>query len=282
MTRNQLENLPPLAFIGAGAMGGAIVRGLLNADAKLGERIRITGEWSAQMQELVDLYGVEGYDTSTDQEANIKAVKGAGIVVLALKPNIIPDVLKEISEYVEDGAVIISIAAGVTIATIESLLPDTVSVIRVMPNTPALVGKGVSGICPGSRGTIAEVDLAETLFQTVGSVLTVPESQIDEVTSISGSGPAYVFYLIEQLAAVAEHKGFTPEQAALLVNGTFRGASELLAQSDKSPRELRQLVTSPNGTTAAAISVLKDGGIGALFEKATDSAVRRAKELARQ
>jgi pyrroline-5-carboxylate reductase len=196
------------------------------------------------MQELVDLDGVQGFDASTDQEANTKAVKGAGTVVLALKPDVIPDVLKEISEYVEDGAVIISIAAGVTIATIESLLPDTVSVIRVMPNTPP-GRQGVSGISPGSRGTIADVALAETLFQTVGSVLTVPESQIDEVTSISGSGPAYVFYLIEQLTAVAEHKGFTPEQAALLVNGTFRGASELLAGSDKSLRELCQLVTSP-------------------------------------
>jgi pyrroline-5-carboxylate reductase len=280
MAKNQLESFPPIAFIGAGAMGGAIVRGVLNADPKFGRRIRITGQWSPQMQELVDLYGVEGYDSSTDQEANIKAVKGAGVVVLALKPDVIPDVLKEISDHVEAGTVVISIAAGVTIATIESLLPDTVSVIRVMPNTPALVGRGVSGISAGSRGRITDVNLAETLFETVGSVLTVPESQIDEVTSISGSGPAYVFYLIEQLTAVAEHKGFTPAQAALLVNGTFRGASELLAGSDKSPQELRQLVTSPKGTTAAAVSVLEESGIGAIFEKATDAAVRRAKELA--
>jgi pyrroline-5-carboxylate reductase len=280
MSKNQLDRLPPIAFIGAGAMGGAIVRGLLNADAELGGRIRITGQWSPQMQELVDLYGVEGHDASTDQEANIKAVNGAGIVVLALKPDVIPDVLKEIADHVEAGAVIISIAAGVTIATIESLLPDTVSVIRVMPNTPALVGKGVSGISAGSRGTIADINLVESLFRTVGSVLTLPESQIDKVTSISGSGPAYVFYLIEQLTAVAEHKGFTPQHAALLVNGTFRGASELLASSDKSPQELRQLVTSPKGTTAAAISVLEESGIKTIFEKATDAAVQRAKELA--
>lgn len=280
MTSTQLHDLPPTAFIGAGAMGGAIVRGLLKTDSKLGQRIRITGLWSAQMQELVDLYGVQGFDVTTDREANIKAVKGAGVVVLALKPDMIPEVLQDISEHVEVGAVIISIAAGVTIATMESLLPDTVAVIRVMPNTPALVGKGVSGISPGSRGTIADLALAETLFQTIGSVLTIPESQIDEVTSISGSGPAYVFYLIEKLTAVAEDKGFTPQQAAVLVNGTFRGASELLAGSDKSPRELRQLVTSPNGTTAAAISVLENGGLEELFAKATDAAVRRAKELA--
>ncbi len=277
---NRLDDFPPIAFIGAGAMGGAIARGLLNADAQLGGRIRITGEWTPQMQDLVDVYGVEGFDASIDREANIKAVKGAGVVVLALKPDVIPDVLKEISGHVEDGAVIISIAAGITIATIESLLPDTVSVVRVMPNTPALVGEGVTGISSGSRSTIADVALAETLFGTVGAVLSVPEKQIDDVTSISGSGPAYVFFLIEKLTAVAEGKGFTPEQAALLVNGTFRGASELLAQSDKSPRELRQLVTSPKGTTAAAVAVLEEGGIDSLFQRATDAAVRRAKELA--
>jgi pyrroline-5-carboxylate reductase len=112
-------------------------------------------------------------------------------------------------------------------------------------------------------------------------VLTVPESQMDQVTSISGSGPAYVFFLIEQLTTVAEHQGFTPEQAALLVNGTFRGACELLAGSDRSPRELRQLVTSPEGTTAAAVSVLDDANIREVFERATDAAVRRAKELAK-
>ena len=149
-----------------------------------------------------------------------------------------------------------------------------------MPNTPALVRKGVTGISAGTRGTIVDIDLAERLFLTVGSVLTVPESLMDEVTSISGSGPAYVFFLIEQLTAVAEDKGFTPEQAALLVNGTFRGACELLAGSDKSPRELRQLVTSPKGTTAAAVSVLEEGGLRQLFDKATHAAVRRAKELA--
>ncbi|WP_211881614.1 pyrroline-5-carboxylate reductase [Pseudarthrobacter albicanus] len=280
MPRKELENLPPIAILGTGAMGGAIIRGLLNANVKISERIRITGHGTQQMQELTDIYGIEGFDARTDPEANIKAVKGAGIVVLALKPDVIADVLKEISGAVEDGAIIISIAAGITIKTIESLLPETVSVIRVMPNTPALVGKGVSGISAGTRGTIADIAVADALFRTVGTVLTVPESQIDEVTSISGSGPAYVFFLIEQLTTVAEHQGFTPEQAAVLVNGTFRGACELLASSNKSPRELRQLVTSTKGTTAAAVSVLEDGGIREIFEKATGAALRRARQLA--
>jgi pyrroline-5-carboxylate reductase len=280
MIRNELSNFPPIAFIGAGAMGGAIVRGLLNADVRVGGRIRITGQWTPQMQELTDVSGVEGFDVATDPEANIKAVKGAGIVVLAIKPDVVPDVLRQIAGALEDGAVVISIAAGITTETIESHLPETVTVIRVMPNTPALIGRGVSGISTGSRGTIADLALAQTLFSTVGEVLVVPESQMDKITGISGSGPAYVFFLIEQLTAVAEDQGFTREQAALLVNGTFQGACELLASSDKSPSELRQLVTSPHGTTAAAVSVLEAGGIRQLFEQATNAAAVRAEQLA--
>lgn len=280
MTRHELESLPLMTFIGTGAMGGAIVRGLLNADDKIGPRIRITGVWSPQMQELTDARGVQGFDIASDPTANTKAVKGAGIVVLALKPDVILEVLSGIAGSLEKDAIIVSIAAGITTEMIEPLVPDSVSVIRVMPNTPALVGKGVTGVSTGTRGTPADVALVETLFRTVGSVLTVPESQMNEITSISGSGPAYVFFLIEQLTAVAERKGFTPDQAALLVNGTFQGACELLAGSEKSPRELRRLVTSPKGTTAAAVSILEEGGLQELFEKATDAALGRAKELA--
>jgi pyrroline-5-carboxylate reductase len=208
------------------------------------------------------------------------AVTDAGLVVLALKPDIIPGVLKEIAHAVKPGAVIVSIAAGITIATLESLLPDYLSVVRVMPNTPALVGKGVTGISPGTRASEQDMALVEQLFIPVGAVLTVPETQLDAVTSISGSGPAYVFYLIEQLTEVAIDKGFTPEQAALLVNGTFRVTSELLASTDRSPGELRAQVTSPKGTTAAALEILANGGIKEVFERATDAAVLRAKELA--
>ncbi|WP_256491437.1 pyrroline-5-carboxylate reductase [Paenarthrobacter sp. A20] len=274
------EHFPRIAVLGTGAMGGAIVRGLLKSGATVSEGMSVSGHWTQQMQELTDLPGVEGFDAETDPEANIRAVRHAGIVVLALKPDVMVSVLREISSFLRDGAIVISVAAGVTIQTIESLLPETVSVIRVMPNTPALVGMGVSGISTGTRGTMKDISLAEALFGRIGTVLRVPESRIDEVTSISGSGPAYVYYLIEQLTTVAEHLGFTSEQAALLVNGTFRGACELLVDSDKSPRELRQLVTSPKGTTAAAISVLEDGGLRELFERAAAAAVRRARELA--
>ena len=150
-----------------------------------------------------------------------------------------------------------SVAAGVTVATFESLLPESVAVIRSMPNTPAVVGRAVTGVSAGTRSSDADLALAVSLFETVGQVLVVPEEQIDALSTISGSGPAYVFYLIEQLTAAAVDKGFTAEQAALMVQGTFRGASELLAASDEDPAELRRRVTSPKGTTERAIAVLE-------------------------
>ena len=280
MDLNESTALPLAAFLGTGAMGGAIIHGLLNARVKVTGGIRATGHWSPQMQELAGVEGVSCYDAETDPAANVKAVTDAGIVVLALKPDIVPGVLEEIAIAVRPGAVIVSIAAGVTIATLESLLPDYVSVIRVMPNTPALVGKGVTGISPGTRASEQDMALVQQLFVTVGAVLTVPETQLDAVTSISGSGPAYVFFLIEQLTEVAIDKGFSHDEAALLVNGTFRGASELLASTDRSPGALRAQVTSPDGTTAAALAILEKGGIRELFGEATDAAVLRSEELA--
>ncbi|MFF1830509.1 pyrroline-5-carboxylate reductase [Paenarthrobacter sp. NPDC058040] len=271
---------PRIAVLGTGAMGGAIIRGLVNADVTLSDGISISGHWSRQMQEFADLPGIDAFDAKLDPDANNKAVQGAGIIILALKPHLTAHVLREVSGSVAEGTIVISVAAGITTTTIEAHLPASVSVVRVMPNMPALVGKGVTGICAGTRSTGEDMAIAEALFQTVGSVLTVPESQLDQLTSISGSGPAYVFYLIEQLTTVAEHLGFTPEQASALVNGTFIGACGLLAASEKSPQELRQLVTSPKGTTAAAVSVLENGNVRELFERAAGAAVRRAKDLA--
>jgi pyrroline-5-carboxylate reductase len=166
------------------------------------------------------------------------------------------------------------------VATYESLLPESVVVIRSMPNTPAVVGRAVTGIAPGTRSSSADLELAVAMFETVGDVLVVPEEQIDALSTISGSGPAYVFYLIEQLTATAVDKGFTPGQAARMVLGTFRGASELLAASDADPIELRRRVTSPKGTTERAVAVLEEGRLKELFDRATDAALERARELA--
>jgi len=272
--------LPAIAFLGAGSMARAILAGLLQPGVEIEGGIRATNRSAARAAELADLPGVTSSATETDAAANRTAVAGAGLVVVAVKPAMVPDLLREIADALEPGTVVVSVAAGVTVATFESLLPEHVAVIRSMPNTPAVVGRAVTGVSAGSRSTDDDLALAVSMFGTVGEVLVVPEAQLDALSTISGSGPAYVFFLIEQLTATAIDKGFTPEQAALMVQGTFRGASELLAASDDDPAELRRRVTSPKGTTERAVAVLEGANLKQVFDRATDAALARARELA--
>ncbi|MFF2370556.1 pyrroline-5-carboxylate reductase [Agromyces sp. NPDC058110] len=272
--------LPTIAFLGAGSMARAILTGLLQPGIEVAGGIRATNRSAANAAALAELDGVTSFATETDAAANRTAVAGAKIVVVAVKPAMVPDLLREIGDALEPDAVVVSVAAGVTVATFESLLPESVAVVRSMPNTPAVVGRAVTGVSAGTRSSEADLALAVTMFETVGDVIVVPEEQIDALSTISGSGPAYVFYLIEQLSAAAVAKGFTPEQASLMVQGTFRGASELLAASDADPAELRRRVTSPKGTTERAVAVLEGAGLEALFTEATDAALARARELA--
>ncbi len=272
--------LPAITFLGAGSMAGAIIAGLLQPGVAVQGGIRTTNRTAAKAAESGARAGVTAFATEDDAEANRSAVRGAQIVVVAVKPAMVPDLLREVASALEPGALVISVAAGVTLATFESLLPAGIAVIRSMPNTPAVVGRAVTGVSAGSRASAEQLALAVALFETVGSVLVIPEEQIDALSTISGSGPAYVFYLIEQLTATAVAKGFTPEQAALMVNDTFLGASEMLAASADGPAELRRRVTSPKGTTERAIAVLEQAGLGALFDEATDAALARARELA--
>lgn len=280
MTDTQNVTLPTIAMLGAGSMGRAILSGLLAPGVTVDGGIRVTNRSAARAAELSGTAGVTAYATETDADANRLAVDGAEIVIVAVKPAMVPDLLREIGASLTPGAVVVSVAAGVTTATFESLLPETVTVVRSMPNTPAVVGKAVTGISGGNRTRQEDLALVRTLFETVGEVVEVPESQLDALGTISGSGPAYVFFLIEQLTAAAVAKGFTPEQAATLVNGTFLGASELLVSSGEDPAELRRRVTSPGGTTERAIAVLADADLSGLFARATDAALARSRELA--
>jgi pyrroline-5-carboxylate reductase len=261
-------------------MARAIITGLLAPGVSVDGGIRTTNRSSEKAAELSALDGVHAWATDADPDANLSAVDGAKIVVVAVKPAMVPDLLREIAPALAPGTVVVSVAAGVTIATFESLLPEGVAVIRSMPNTPALVGCAVTGLSAGTRASTEDLALAVTMFGTVGEVLVVPEEQIDALSTISGSGPAYVFYLIEQLTATAIDKGFTPEQARVMVEGTFRGASELLAASDADPAELRRRVTSPKGTTERAVAVLEEAALAEVFDRATDAALARARELA--
>jgi len=272
-----MTSLPVIAILGAGSMGGAILNGLLQPGVQVDGRIRVTNRSTAKAAALAS-DRVLSLSLETDPSANLAAADGARIVLLGVKPAMIPDLLREVAPALEADTIVVSIAAGVTISTMEALVPQTV--LRAMPNTPALVGKGVTGLSTGSRASASEVDLVRSVFETVGRVLEVAEERIDALSAISGSGPAYVFYLIEELSRTARGMGFSEEEARVMVGGTFLGAAELLEASGEDPAELRRRVTSPKGTTERAVAVLQEAGLGELFDRATAAALARAKELA--
>lgn len=258
-------------------MGGAILSGLLSPDVTVQGGIRVTNRTETKAAALRS-DAVTSFATDVEPTANLIAVAGARIVLVAVKPIMVADLLREIRDALEPGSIVISVAAGVTLATMEALVPG--AVLRAMPNTPSTVGRGVTGLSGGSRASVDDVAVASALFGTVGAVIEVPESQIDAVSAISGSGPAYVFFLIEELTRTAVGLGFSDEQASLMVENTFRGASELLASSNAGPAELRRRVTSPKGTTERAIGVLEEANLSGLFDRATAAAIARAQELA--
>ncbi|MDQ1606215.1 MAG: pyrroline-5-carboxylate reductase [Microbacteriaceae bacterium] len=272
-------SLPAISILGAGSMGGAILSGLLQPNVTVDGGIRVTNRTEAKAM-LLRSDAVLSYATEEDPTANLAAVAGAKLVLVAVKPAMVPALLKEIASGLEQKAIVISVAAGVPISTFEANLPSSVSVIRAMPNTPAIVGRAVTGLSAGPRSSDEDLALASALFGTVGEVIVVPESKLDALSTISGSGPAYVFYLIEQLTRTAVDLGFSPSDAALLVNGTFLGAAELLVASGRTPAELRRQVTSPHGTTERAIAELEAAGLKELFDRAAAAALARARELA--
>ena len=269
--------LPSIAILGTGSMGGAILAGLVHPDVTVTGGIRVTNR-SVEKAEALASDRVTSLATSVDADANKKAVAGARVVLIGVKPAMVAALLEEIADSLEPDAIVISVAAGVTIATMEALVPGVV--LRSMPNTPAVVGRAVTGLSAGSRSSDDDLDIATAVFETVGSVLVVPEEKIDALSTISGSGPAYVFLLIEKLTATAVGLGFTPDEAALMVNTTFLGAAELLAASDVGPAELRRRVTSPNGTTERAIAEFEAAELQPVFDRAAAAALARAKELA--
>jgi pyrroline-5-carboxylate reductase len=268
--------LPPIAILGTGSMGGAILSGLLAPSVEVDGGIRVTNRTTAKAQALAS-DRVTSLATETEPDANRIAVRGARIVLIGVKPAMVADLLREVADSLEPDAIVVSVAAGVTIATMESLVPG--AVLRSMPNTPSVVGRGVTGLAAGTRSTDDELELVTALFETVGSVLVLPESQINALSTISGSGPAYVYFLIEQLTRTAIDLGFTPEQASTMVDGTFIGAARLLESSTSTPTELRIQVTSPKGTTERAIAELERADLKGVFDRATAAALARAEEL---
>ncbi len=274
------DSLPSLAFLGAGSMGGAILRGVVASGVPVDGGIVATNRTRVSAADLADLRDVRSIALEEHPEGNTEAVASARIVLVGVKPAMVPDLLQEIAPHLAADAIVVSLAAGVTLQTFADRLGADRHVVRSMPNTPATVGKAVTGLAAGGAATAEDMALVRRLFETVGAVIEVPESRIDALSTISGSGPAYVFLLIEEWTKVGLGLGFSEHDARLMAEQTFIGATALLEASGETPAEMRRRVTSPKGTTERAIAVLQDAHLERLFADASAAALARAKELA--
>lgn len=252
------------AMLGAGAMGESVLAGLIRSGRPL-DSILVGEKREARAEELRQTHGVEVIDNHT-------AVSRADVVVVAVKPQDVTTLLDGLADVLRPGQVVISLAAGLTLATLEDHVPDGVAVVRVMPNTPALVGQGMSVLSRGSACTDAQLAEAEELLRACGRVVTLPEAQMDAVTAISGSGSAYVFLVAEAMIESGVRLGLPRDVATELTVQTLLGASTMMDETGKHPALLREQVTSPGGTTAAAIAQLEDNRLRAAFAAATTAA----------
>ncbi len=268
-----------ICFLGTGSMGSAVLRGLL-ASGYESKLISATTQTESSAQNLRAL-GVSALSLESSADANVLLSSDAQVVVLGVKPYKIADVLTEIREELPKDAVVISMAAGIEIATMAEKLPNHPNLIRTMPNTPALVGKGVTGVAASATASAEALETALNLFETVGEAVEVKEDQINALSAISGSGPAWLMFIVEKWEEVAIARGFTKEQAATLVRSTLIGSAALLAQTDEEPSVLRKNVTSPGGTTERIIATLEEANLTKLFDQALQAAVLRADEIAR-
>ena len=272
-----MDNLR-IAFIGTGSMGSAVLDGLLAAGHPKA-LISATTRTEAKAKALRDR-GISALAGETSPDANALMAGDADLIVLGVKPYQIVDVLTELKGEIRKNAVVISMAAGIQLTTMAAVLDENPNIIRTMPNTPALVGKGVTGLAAAASASQAAVDAAKALFEAVGSVLVIPETQIDALSAVSGSGPAWVYYIIEQWEKVAIAQGFSEDDAKLLVRQTLAGSVELLASTGEEPAELRRKVTSPGGTTERIIATMEQADLQGIFAQSLNAAVARAREIA--
>ena len=272
-----MENLR-VCFLGTGSMGSAVLRGLVDSGHPV-ELVSATTK-SEQSAQSLRAMGVSALSVEQSSDANALLSGDADIVVLGVKPYQIADVLREISQELPKNSVIISMAGGIELATMAANAPEHKNLIRSMPNTPAMVGQGVTGLAAHSSASAEALDAAEWLFSAVGEVVRVQEEQINALSAISGSGPAWIYYIVEQWEQVAIAKGFTPDQAQVLVRSTLLGSAALLAETGEEPSVLRKNVTSPGGTTERIIATLDQADLETLFAKSLDAAVERANEIA--
>ena len=264
-----------LVLVGAGKMGGAMLEGWLKGGADPARIVALDPAPPAEVKALIERHGIR-------LNPDVSAIGDAEVLVVAVKPQLMEDVLPGVVPLKASKPLILSVAAGKTIASFERHFGADAAVIRTIPNTPAAVGRGITAMAANANVSAAQMALGRTLLESVGEVVTVEnEAMIDAVTAVSGSGPAYVFYLTECLAAAGEKVGLPKDLAMQLARATVSGAGELMRQSGTEAATLRQNVTSPKGTTYAALQVLMaEDGMQPLFDKAIAAATNRSRELA--
>jgi len=262
-----------IGVIGTGKIGEALIRGVLAANLTRSDQIFASDMDAGRLNALHTELGI---NTSTD---NTGAVSSADVIILAVKPQIIATVLKSIKPEITEEHLVISVAAGVRIRQIEENLPAGAHLIRVMPNIACTVRQAISAICAGTEAIESDIEIARTIFGSVGRVVTVPESMMDAVTGLGGSGPAFVFQAIEALADGGVHEGLPRDVALELAAQTVLGAAAMVLETGEHPAALKDMVTSPAGTTIQGIRALEERGLRAAMMAAVIAATRRSREL---
>ena len=264
-----------VAILGAGRIGESLLSGLLSSGWRKPEEVVVTGRREERTVELAERYGVLA------TLANAEAVEGAGLVVVSVKPQDIELLLQEVSGKVTESQTVLSVAAAIPTQAIERHLSGEIPVVRAMPNTPATVHEGIAGICAGTHAGDEHMQLAEDALSHLGAVVRVAEPYMDAVTAVSGSGPAYFALLAEAMIEAGILLGLGRETSTQLVVQTMLGTAKLLRDEKMHPVELREMVTSPGGTTIQAIRELEQAGVRAAFLNAIQAAMDRSRELAK-
>ena len=264
-----------VGFVGAGNMGEALIRGLVESNVVPADQIFIADVRADRVRQLAKQYGLHVV------AGNAPLVKDVDVVILAVKPQIMAAVLREAKPALTSHPLLISLAAGVSTTTITSVVGAYPRLIRVMPNTPALVLQGATAIARTPGLAQDDLDTAQEIFAAVGRVVVLDEEQMDAVTGLSGSGPAYVALVIESLADGGVKMGLDRATAMTLATQTVLGAAKLLAETGMHPGALKDMVSSPGGTTIAGIAALEEGGVRTTFIRAVERATQRSRELGR-
>jgi pyrroline-5-carboxylate reductase len=265
-----------VGFIGAGNMAEAMVGGLVRGKHVQPNRITASDPRKERLEELHASLGIEVTQNNRDIATRCT------LIVLSVKPQIMDKILREVGDQMKPGTLVVSIAAGVDTETIEESLPEGVRVVRAMPNTPAMVGAGATAISAGKHATPEDMATAKALFDAVGITVELDETHLDAVTGLSGSGPAYIFLILEALADAGVKVGLSRRNAQRLAAQTVMGSAKMLLETDEHPGKLKDMVTSPGGTAIAGLHTLEQGGLRTTLINAVETATKRAQELGRR